>query len=70
MPADVGSVMLVGHNPGMQELALGLAPAATELAEKYPTGALATLEFSGARWHELDYDTAELVDLVRPRDLE
>jgi phosphohistidine phosphatase len=69
----VESVMLIGHNPGLQDLALDLAhpsPTARELATKYPTGALATLAFQASSWQELDRDTAELVALVRPRDLE
>src|SRR4051812_25831408 len=48
VPDTVGSVMLIGHNPGLQELALDLAhpaPAVRELATKYPTAALATLAF-------------------------
>jgi phosphohistidine phosphatase len=73
VPDTVESVMLIGHNPGLQELALELvrpSPKASDLATKYPTAALATLELSASTWHELDRDTAELVDLVRPRDLE
>jgi phosphohistidine phosphatase len=73
IPDTVESVMLIGHNPGLQDLALDLArpsPAARELATKYPTGALATLAFQASSWQELDRDTAELVALVRPRDLE
>ena len=73
VPDTVASVMLIGHNPGLQELALDLArpaSAARELAAKYPTAALATLAFEASSWRELDDDTAELVDLVRPRDLE
>ena len=73
VPDDVGSVMLIGHNPGLQELALDLARqsnAVTELEEKYPTAAIATLELLVTRWQELDRDTAELVALVRPRELE
>ena len=73
VPDTVESVMLIGHNPGLQELALDLArpsPPAHDLAAKYPTGAVATLEVSASAWHELDRDTAELVELVRPRDLE
>lgn len=68
----VQSVMLVGHNPSMEQLALDLAsrgPKLAELASKYPTGALATLEFDGA-WSELEPDTARLVAFVKPRDLE
>jgi phosphohistidine phosphatase len=73
VPDAVESVMVIGHNPGLQELALELArpaSAAGELEAKYPTGALATLAFEASSWQELDRDTAELVELVRPRDLE
>jgi phosphohistidine phosphatase len=73
VPHTVESVMLIGHNPGLQDLALDLArpsPTADELAAKYPTAALATLELSAPSWRELDHGTAELIALVRPRDLE
>ena len=73
VPDAVESVMLIGHNPGLQDLALDLArpsPTARELATKYPTAALATLGFGASSWQELDHETAELVALVRPRDLE
>jgi phosphohistidine phosphatase len=73
LPDTVDSVMVIGHNPGLQELALELArpaSAASELAAKYPTGALATLAFDASSWQDLDRDTAELVELIRPRDLE
>jgi phosphohistidine phosphatase len=73
VPDDVGSVMLIGHNPGLQLLALDLArPAAErdELAEKFPTAALVTLAFRRASWRLLEPGTAELVGFVRPRDLE
>jgi phosphohistidine phosphatase len=73
VPGDVGSVMLIGHNPGLQLLALELArPAAEreELEEKFPTAGLVTLAFPGPSWRLLEPGTAELVRLVRPRDLE
>jgi phosphohistidine phosphatase len=72
VPDAVGSVMLIGHNPGLQELALDLArpaPTVRELATNYPTAALATLALPASSWQELDRDTAELVALVRPREL-
>lgn len=72
VPDTVESVMLIGHNPGLQELALEVAhpsPTARELATKYPTAALATLEFSASGWRQLNAAAAELVALVRPRDL-
>ena len=70
LPDTVESVMLIGHNPGLQDLALDLArpsPTARELATKYPTAALA---IGASNRQEIDHETAELVALVRPRDLE
>jgi phosphohistidine phosphatase len=68
---DIDSAMLIGHNPGIQDLALRLAgssPEVTRLRRKFPTAALATLEFEGG-WHELAPGSAELVAFVRPKDL-
>jgi phosphohistidine phosphatase len=62
VPEEVASVMLIGHNPGMQQLAHQLAG----LDDKFPTAALPTFECSG--WRTLE--RAELVDYVKPRDLD
>ena len=70
VPAGVRSVMVIGHNPGLQDLALLLARNGSgELEDKFPTAALATLAFRGS-WAALDRGEAELVELVRPRDLD
>ena len=78
VPADVGSVMVVGHNPSLQMLVLKLAgvrrgtaagPEIDEVQRKFPTGALATLSFD-APWSRLRPGGARLDALVRPRDLE
>ena len=69
---DVESLMLIGHNPGVEQLALSLAGGGQKLAtlrRKYPTGALATLEFSG-RWGDLRPGSAELTDFVTPKQLD
>jgi phosphohistidine phosphatase len=69
--ATVPSAMVIGHNPAIERLALNLAatgPALGDLARKYPTGAMATLEFQGD-WSELDADRARLSAFVRPRAL-
>jgi phosphohistidine phosphatase len=73
IPARVRSVMVIGHNPGLEELALLLVrhgPRVRELEAKFPTGALATLAFQGSGWAALDRGTAELIEFIRPRDLE
>jgi phosphohistidine phosphatase len=70
----VRSVMLIGHNPGMHELAVLLtgASAASEptsrMATGFPTAALA--EFSIAtQWRQLDAAGTRLVRFLTPRDL-
>jgi phosphohistidine phosphatase len=71
-PATAESVMLIGHNPGLQELALALAhpsPQREKLARKFPTAALATLELSASGWRSLEPGSAELIGFVRPRDI-
>ena len=72
LSADVPSVLLIGHNPGMHELALGLAGSGAQLArleEKFPTAALATLDFELDTWDELEPGSGELVAYVVPREL-
>lgn len=67
----VGSVMLVAHSSGIEQLALTLAgsgDARAAVRAKFPTGALATLEFGG-RWRRLGAGDAELVAFVVPRAL-
>jgi phosphohistidine phosphatase len=67
----VESLLLIGHNPGLEQLALRLAGSGHKLAvlsRKFPTGALATLEFSG-RWGDLRPGRAELTDFVTPKEL-
>ena len=70
--ARVASVMLIGHYPALQELALSLARTGVDLRrlrDKFPTAGLATLAFRGA-WDELAPGAAELVAFVTPRELE
>jgi phosphohistidine phosphatase len=72
LPEEVASVMLIGHNPGIEELALALASEGAELArmrEKYPTAALATIDLPADRWDAIERGSGELVGFVRPKDL-
>jgi phosphohistidine phosphatase len=72
LPESVTSVMLIGHNPGLQNLALVLASRGADLPqleEKFPTGALATLVVHSENWPALSSGDAELVDYVVPRQL-
>jgi phosphohistidine phosphatase len=71
LPDSVASVMLIGHNPGLHELALALAGAGEELQRleaKFPTAALATLTH-GKTWSRLEPGEATLAAYVVPRQL-
>jgi phosphohistidine phosphatase len=73
LPHEVDSVMIVGHNPGLQDLALALAsegPERAQIQEKYPTAALATIDLPADDWSEIARSSGELVAYLRPRDLE
>ena len=74
VPAAAPSVLLIGHNPGMADLAFALAgggdgAALQRLREGFPTGALATLAIAHAGWAELGDGDAELAAYVVPREL-
>ena len=72
VPETVASVMLIGHNPGLQELALELVSAGDELARleaKFPTAALATLTIATATWGRLSRGDAVLAVYVVPKQL-
>lgn len=71
----VRAVMVIGHNPGLEELATALAggpasnpEAAARLGEGFPTAALAEFAVLGP-WRHLAPPGARLLRFVRPRDL-
>jgi len=73
---DPQSVLLAGHNPGLQELIFELVTPEHEnelfaaAAEKYPTASFAVLELAIERWSECSPGCGQLVHFVRPRDLD
>lgn len=69
----VVSVMVVGHNPALQDLALMLAPGGPErsaVAEKLPTGALVGIDVPGGSWASLAPGAGAISRFVTPRSLE
>jgi phosphohistidine phosphatase len=72
VPPSVTSVLLVGHNPAFEELALRLTDRGhrrEDLAAKYPTGALAGIDVPGDGWSALPDPPGELIRFVVPADL-
>jgi phosphohistidine phosphatase len=63
--AESATVMIVGHNPGFEELVEAL----TGKSISMPTAAIVVLDLPVNRWSELDTTlTASIVDSWRPRD--
>jgi phosphohistidine phosphatase len=72
IPAAPKTLMLVGHNPGMHEVALMLTgggdPAAAEaLADNLPTSGLAIFDFDVKDWSDVAYRRGRLVLFVSPK---
>jgi phosphohistidine phosphatase len=71
VPETVESVMLIGHNPGLHQLALALASTGDELERlgaKFPTAALATIELAST-WRRAAAGDATLAAYVVPKQL-
>ena len=73
--ADDGaaSLLLVGHNPGLESLAVDLTsggPLRAQAAIKYPTATLAELSFDCPTWREIAPGRGRLDRFIRPRDLD
>jgi phosphohistidine phosphatase len=70
------SLMLVGHNPGLEDLILMLVPdrvgdeVRDQVEEKFPTASIAEIEFDTERWADIKPGSGRLVRFVRPRDLD
>jgi phosphohistidine phosphatase len=70
----VRHVMMIGHNPGLQALALSLAGAGTEadlqaLAGKLPTAGLAVIEIDQRSWAKIEAGGGRLKLFTAPKRL-
>jgi phosphohistidine phosphatase len=69
---DPARLMVIGHNPGMHELALMLAGSSEPSAKKaiednLPTGGLAIIDFAVAGWGEVAFRGGNLVRFTSPK---
>jgi phosphohistidine phosphatase len=67
LPDEVGLALVIGHNPGIEELVEGLCHAPRSM----PTAAIAHLTLPADEWGELRLDgKATLVRVWRPKELD
>jgi phosphohistidine phosphatase len=72
-PEGAERALLVGHNPGLEELVLDLVPDGTlrdDVEVKFPTASLVEMRFDADRWQDVAPDSGDLIRFVRPRDLD
>jgi phosphohistidine phosphatase len=73
---DPASVIMVGHNPGLEDLIFelvpddGSSPLRDIVEEKFPTATYAVLELEIDSWSQIEAGRGRLVHLVRPRDID
>ena len=76
--ATATPLLIVGHNPGLEQLAA--APTAkpsssaekgrlAQLQHKFPTAALAVLDFTAPNWGAVEPGAGKLIAFIRPRDI-
>ena len=76
LPDSADSVLMSGHNPGLEELILDLVPddGASPLREdvevKFPTASIAVMDLPIDHWSEVKPNIASLASFTRPRDLD
>ena len=72
---ECSSLLVIGHNPSIENLAIKLAGSGKSadlkaMARKYPTAALAITEFDADDWHEVRNGKGKLLSFTRPKALD
>jgi len=73
-PNEVASLLVIAHNPGLHEAAELLTASGDvaqreRLREKFPTGALAVIDFAVAAWAKVHDHSGRLDRFVTPRSI-
>lgn len=73
-PRELACVLVIGHNPALHALAVGLVGTGDidmrrHLGEKFPTAALAVIDFAGDHWGKLRPGAGRIEHFVSPRAL-
>jgi phosphohistidine phosphatase len=74
-PAEAQSLLIIGHNPGLEDLTMllsgsGVKGALEALREKFPTATLAEVSFAVADWADVKRKSGKLDRFIRPKQLD
>jgi phosphohistidine phosphatase len=75
LPETAHAPLLVGHNPGLERLLLGLTRDDEDelrhrVAGKFPTGTLAVLELPPNHWSDIAVGSGKIIELILPKELD
>ena len=75
LPEKMQSVLIVGHNSGLELIVAKLARddgrgLRDRVENKFPTAALAVIDLRTERWEDVKRGTGEIVELILPRELD
>ena len=75
LPETASAALLIGHNPGFQAVTVHLTGGGDEAARaraaaKFPTAALAVLDFEVEHWRDIGEGGGRLERFIAPRDLD
>jgi phosphohistidine phosphatase len=70
VPDAIGSVLLIGHNPGVEDLVARVVADRRDVPARFPTGAVADVRLPITTWTDLAPHIGEVRDFVVPRELE
>lgn len=75
IPERAHAPMLIGHNPGLQELLLALTSddnggLRARVKAKFPTAAVALIDFPVPRWDEVGVGSGSIRELILPKQLD
>jgi phosphohistidine phosphatase len=75
IPDNVENALLIGHNPGLERLVVELTHddnrgLRANVAEKFPTAALAVIKLPANRWAEIESGGGKVVELILPKELD
>ena len=75
IPETAHAPLLVGHNPGLQQLVLKLThdddqSLRERVQDKFPTAAVAVIKLAADRWTEVESASGEIAELILPKELD
>jgi phosphohistidine phosphatase len=75
LPDTIGTVLIIGHNPGLERLTVELTHddehgLRQRVAGKFPTAAFAAIELPAEKWADVTPGSGEVAELIVPKDLD